>query len=105
VRTFARVTLPLSIEGVIAGLVLSFAHTVGEFGVVLMVGGNIPGITRTVSIAIYDQVQALQYREANLTALTLLAFSLTVLITVYAVRRRPWAAAAPLSRLEPGRGA
>src|SRR5262245_56046277 len=54
-RTFLRITLPLSVEGVIAGLVLSFAHTVGEFGVVLMVGGNLPGITRPVSIAIYDQ--------------------------------------------------
>ena len=53
-------TLPLSIEGVIAGIVLSFAHTVGEFGVVLMVGGSLPGITRTVSIAVYDHVQALQ---------------------------------------------
>jgi molybdate transport system permease protein len=92
-RTFLRVTLPLSLEGVIAGLVLSFAHTVGEFGVVLMVGGNLPGITRTVSIAIYDQVQALQYREANVTALALLAFSLIVLVTVYGVRRKPWAAA------------
>jgi molybdate transport system permease protein len=92
-RTFFRVTLPLSIEGVIAGLVLSFAHTVGEFGVVLMVGGNLPGITRTVSIAIYDRVQALQYREANLTALALLTFSFVALIAVYGLRRKPWAAA------------
>ena len=92
-RTFLRITLPLSVEGVIAGLVLSFAHTVGEFGVVLMVGGNLPGITRTVSIAIYDQVQALQYREANLTALVLLAFSFAVLLAVYGLRRRPLAAA------------
>ena len=91
-RTFIRVTLPLSIEGVIAGVVLSFAHTVGEFGVVLMVGGNLPGVTRTVSIAIYDQVQALQYREANLTALVLLTFSFVVLIAVYGIRRKPWAA-------------
>jgi molybdate transport system permease protein len=92
-RTFFRVTLPLSIEGVIAGLVLSFAHTVGEFGVVLMVGGNLPGITRTVSIAIYDRVQALQYREANLTALVLLAFSFVALMAVYGLRRKPWSAA------------
>jgi len=92
-RTFARVTLPLSIEGIIAGLVLSFAHTIGEFGVVLMVGGNLPGITRTVSIAIYDHVQALQYREAHATALLLLAFSFVVLLAVYGLRRRPWAAA------------
>jgi molybdate transport system permease protein len=92
-RTFRRVTLPLSIEGVMAGVVLSFAHTVGEFGVVLMVGGNLPGVTRTVSIAIYDQVQALQYEQANQTALLLLAFSLLVLSAVYGLRRRPWAAA------------
>jgi len=89
-RTFVRVTLPLSVEGLIAGTVLSFAHTVGEFGVVLMVGGNLPGITRTVSISIYDRVQALQYAEANSTALALLAFSLTVLILIYGFRRKPW---------------
>jgi len=92
-RTFIRVTLPLSIEGIIAGLVLSFAHTVGEFGVVLMVGGNLPGITRTVSISIYDHVQALEYGRANQNALVLLAFSLLVLTAVYGLRRRPWAAA------------
>ena len=92
-RTFLRVTLPLSIEGVIAGVVLSFAHTVGEFGVVLMVGGSIPGVTRTVSIAVYDHVQSLQYGAANQTALVMLAFSMAVLLVVYALRRRPWAAA------------
>jgi molybdate transport system permease protein len=92
-RTFVRVTLPLSVEGVIVGLVLSFAHTVGEFGVVLMVGGNLPGITRTVSMSIYDDVQALRYQEANQTALVLLGFSLLVLVAVYGLRRRPWAAA------------
>ena len=74
-------------------MVLSFAHTVGEFGVVLMVGGNLPGVTRTVSISIYDQVQTLQYREANRTALFLLAFSFAVLLVVYGLRRRPLAAA------------
>ena len=74
-------------------LVLSFAHTVGEFGVVLMVGGNLPGITRTVSISIYDHVQALEYQQANQTALVLLAFSMLVLMAVYGLRRRPWAAA------------
>ena len=91
-RTFLRIVLPLSIEGVMAGTVLSFAHTVGEFGVVLMVGGNLPGVTRTVSIAVYDQVQALQYAEANRTALALLAFSFATLVAVYGLRRRPWAA-------------
>jgi molybdate transport system permease protein len=90
-RTFLRVTLPLSIHGVVAGAVLSFAHTVGEFGVVLMVGGNLPGVTRTVSIAIYDDVQALRYEQANGTALALLAFSFLVLLAVYGVRRRSWA--------------
>ena len=62
-RTFVRITLPLSIEGILAGVVLSFAHTLGEFGVVLMVGGNLPGVTRTISISIYDQVQALSVRR------------------------------------------
>jgi molybdate transport system permease protein len=90
-RTFFRVTLPLSVEGVLAGVVLSFAHTVGEFGLVLMIGGALPGVTRTVSIAIYDDVQALRYAEANQTALVLLAFSLTVLLCVYGLRRKPWA--------------
>jgi molybdate transport system permease protein len=92
-RTFLRITLPLSIEGVVAGMVLSFAHTVGEFGVVLMVGGNLPGVTRTVSIAIYDQVQAFRYQDANQTALVLLVFSFVVLAAVYGLRRRPWAVA------------
>jgi molybdate transport system permease protein len=89
-RTFVRVTLPLSIEGILAGVILSFAHTIGEFGVVLMVGGNLPGVTRTISISIYDQVQALQYDAANRTALVLLAFSFLVLAAVYGLRRRPW---------------
>ena len=92
-RTFFRVVLPLSFEGVVAGLVLSFAHTVGEFGVVLMVGGNLPGVTRTISIAVYDHVQALQYREATVTALFMLVFAFAVLLIVYGLRRRPLAAA------------
>jgi molybdate transport system permease protein len=70
---------------------LSFAHTLGEFGVVLMVGGNLPGVTRTVSIAIYDQVQGFQYSAANQTALLLLGFSFAVLASVYAILRKPWA--------------
>ena len=92
-RTFFRVVLPLSVEGVIAGAVLSFAHTVGEFGVVLMVGGNLPGVTRTISISIYDHVQALEYREATITALVMLGFAFAVLLAVYGLRRRPLAAA------------
>jgi molybdate transport system permease protein len=90
-RTFIRVILPLSINGVITGAVLSFAHTMGEFGVVLMVGGNIPGVTRTVSIAIYDQVQSLDYAAANKTALLLLLFSFVVLSIVYGINRKSWA--------------
>jgi molybdate transport system permease protein len=86
--TFFRVILPLSASGVITGLVLSFAHTIGEFGVVLMVGGNIPGVTRTVSIEIYDQVQAANYDAANRTALALLLFSFVVLALIYGTNRR-----------------
>src|SRR6202051_1357853 len=71
-RTFFRVIAPLSISGLITGTALSFAHTMGEFGVVLMVGGNIPGLTRTVSLDIYDRVQVSDYVGANETALLLL---------------------------------
>ena len=90
-RTFIRVILPLSINGVITGAILTFAHTMGEFGVVLMVGGNIPGVTRTVSIAIYDQVQSLDYAAANKTALLLLLLSFVVLSIVYGINRKSWA--------------
>ena len=89
-RTFRRVVLPLSVPGVITGIVLSFAHTVGEFGVVLMIGGNIPGVTRTISIDIYDRVQAADYGAANATALVLLVFSFVVLAGVYGINRRIW---------------
>ena len=93
--TFRRVVLPISVPGIVAGLVLAFAHTVGEFGVVLMVGGNIPGVTRTVSIAIYDDVQALDYGAAGGTSLVLLLFSFAVLTVTYALRGKvasPWPA-------------
>jgi molybdate transport system permease protein len=90
-RTFRRVVLPLARGGIITGAALSFAHTLGEFGVVLMVGGNIPGVTRTVSIAIYDHVQALDYSGANQMALVLMAFSFMTLSLTYAVNRRVWA--------------
>jgi molybdate transport system permease protein len=89
-KTFFRVILPLSVPGLITGIALSFAHTMGEFGVVLMVGGNIPGVTRTVSIDIYDKVQAVNYSGANATALVLLAISFAVLSVVYALNRRVW---------------
>jgi molybdate transport system permease protein len=87
-RTFRRVILPMSVPGIITASVLSFAHTLGEFGVVLMVGGNVAGATRTVSIDIYDHVQALEYAEANRMALVLLVFSFAVLSVVYGVNRR-----------------
>lgn len=89
-RTFFRVILPLSIPGLVTAIVLSFAHTMGEFGVVLMVGGNLPGVTRTISIAIYDQVQSLEYADANRLALVLLSISFIVLSVVYAVNRKLW---------------
>ena len=89
-RTFWRMILPLSLPGVVTAVVLSFAHTLGEFGVVLMVGGNLKGVTRTVSIEIYDRVQSLEFDAANRMALLLLAISFAVLSVVYAVNRRLW---------------
>ncbi|HSI92280.1 MAG TPA: molybdate ABC transporter permease subunit [Jiangellaceae bacterium] len=86
--TLWRVVLPLSRAGLATAIVLTFAHTIGEFGVVLMVGGNIPGETRTVSIAIYDSVQAFDYAAAGRTSLILLVFSLLVLTVTYSLRRR-----------------
>jgi len=88
VRTFVRIVVPLARPGIIAGMVLSFAHTVGEFGVVLMIGGNLPGSTRTVSISIYDDVQAFDYARAGRTAALLLAFSFVVLAMTYRLQRR-----------------
>jgi molybdate transport system permease protein len=87
-RTFWRITFPLSWPGILTGMVLTFAHSVGEFGVVLMVGGNIPGVTRTLSIAIYDDVQALDYASAGQTALLLVVFSLIVLTVAQVLSRR-----------------
>ena len=85
---FTSVVVPLSAGGFLTAIVLSFAHTVGEFGVVLMVGGNIPGETRVVSIAIYEYVETLRYGEAHTLAVGLLAFSFTVLVLVYRHNRR-----------------
>ena len=87
-RTFFRVIIPLSRAGIVTGVALAFAHTMGEFGVVLMIGGNIPGVTRTVSISIYDQAQASNYAAANAMALLLLIFSFAVLMIVYGLNRR-----------------
>ncbi len=88
--TFLRVVAPLSLPGIATGAILTFAHTLGEFGVVLMVGGNIAGVTRTVSISIYDQVQALDYGAAGKTSLFLLGVSFGVLALTYSLRRRIW---------------
>jgi molybdate transport system permease protein len=90
--TFRRILVPLARPGIVAGAVLAFAHTMGEFGVVLMVGGNISRVTRTVSISIYDQVQALDYSSAASTSLFLLLFSFAALAVTYALQRHPWRA-------------
>jgi len=86
-RTFFRIAVPLAWPGLLSGVVLSFAHTLGEFGVVLMVGGNIPGVTRTVSVSIYDAVQGLDYPSAGRTAAVLLLISFVVLSVTYALQR------------------
>jgi molybdate transport system permease protein len=87
-RSFFDITLPLARPALLSATVLVFLHTVGEFGVVLMLGGNIPGSTQTLSIALFDQVQDGNYTAANHTALLLIAFAIVGLILVYA--RRPW---------------
>ncbi|MBP1685594.1 MAG: modB, partial [Deltaproteobacteria bacterium] len=86
--TFWRVIVPLARQGLLTGMVLSFAHTMGEFGVVLMVGGNLPGVTRTASISIYDDVQALNHGAAARTSLFLLVVSFMVLAVTYALQRK-----------------
>jgi molybdate transport system permease protein len=90
VETFRRVVIPLSVRGLVTGIVLSFAHTLGEFGVVLMVGGNLPGVTRTVSISIYDSVQSLDYAAASRTSLLLLILSFLILACTYSLQRSVW---------------
>jgi molybdate transport system permease protein len=89
-ETFFRVIIPQSWAGVMTGIVLSFAHTIGEFGVVLMIGGDIPGVTRTLSIDIYDQVQGLNYSSAATTSAVLLIISFAILSIVYALNRKGW---------------
>jgi len=86
-KTFSRVLVPLSVSGLVTGTALAFAHTMGEFGVVLMVGGNIPGVTRTLSINIYDQVQDLNYSGANTTAIVLVIIAFVLLSMVYSLNR------------------
>ncbi|MEW8168160.1 MAG: molybdate ABC transporter permease subunit [Candidatus Thiodiazotropha endolucinida] len=85
---FATVVIPLARSGFLTAAVLSFAHTVGEFGVVLMIGGSIPGETRVLSVAIYEQVETLEYGQAHLLAAGMLAFSFLVLMTLYLVNGR-----------------
>jgi len=91
---FIHVVLPLSRRGYLTAAILTFAHTVGEFGVVLMIGGNIPGETRVVSVVIFEAVETLDYAAAHTLSLVLLLFSFLVLIGVYAFNRR----SAPLLR-------
>jgi molybdate transport system permease protein len=88
IGTFCRVIFPISWAGILTGLVLAFAHTVGEFGVVLMLGGDRPGITRTLSVSIFDSVQALDYATAGRTSLVLVIFAFVVLSVTYALQRR-----------------
>ncbi|WP_348943731.1 molybdate ABC transporter permease subunit [Chitinibacter sp. FCG-7] len=85
--TFFSVVLPLARPGIITAAVMSFAHTVGEFGVVLMIGGNIPHETRVVSVQIYDHVEALQYTQAHALALTMLVFSFIVLLALHVLNK------------------
>ena len=84
--TFFSVVLPLAKPGFITAGVLTFAHTVGEFGVVLMIGGNIPGVTRVASVQIYDHVEAMEYAQAHRLSAVMLAFSFLVLLVLYAWR-------------------
>ena len=84
---FRSVVLPLAVSGLVTAAVMGFAHTLGEFGVVLMIGGNIPGETEVLSIAIYDRVEQLDYRAAHLYSVGLIVFSLVVLVALYASRR------------------
>jgi molybdate transport system permease protein len=88
-QRFRRIELPLAWPGVVTAAILVFAHTLGEFGVVLMIGGNIPGETRVASVQIYDYVQALEYGQAHRLAAVLLVFSFLVLLGLYTWRQRP----------------
>ena len=87
-RVFARLHAPLAWRGIAAGLTLGFAHTLGEFGVVLMIGGSIPGVTKVASIALYDEVQKLSYPQAHAFAAVLLGLSFVLLLLVTLLQRR-----------------
>ena len=88
VDVFFSVASPMAIRGYLSALVLGFAHTLGEFGVVLMVGGNIPGVTKVLSIAIYDHVEVLEYSQAHFLSAFLLIFTFLILTIVYTINRR-----------------
>ena len=88
IDAFFSIVVPLSAPGFLTAIVLSFAHTLGEFGVVLMVGGNIPGETRLISIAIFDHVESMNYAAAHALSLTLLGFAFSVLLAMYWLNRR-----------------
>lgn len=83
---FFTIAVPLAAPGFLTASILTFAHTVGEFGVVLMIGGNLPGITRVASVQIYDHVEALEYMQAHHLAAVMLIFSFLVLLTLYTLR-------------------
>jgi molybdate transport system permease protein len=87
-QVFWYVTLPIARRGIGAGIALSFAHTIGEFGVVLMLGGSIPGVTRVASIALYDEVQKLNYPAVHSTALVLLGISFVLIFAIAILQRR-----------------
>ena len=84
---FFSIILPLSKMGLLSSIVLTFAHTIGEFGVILMIGGSIPGETKTLAIAIYDHVEALEYQQAHILSAGMLVFSFAVLLSVYWLNR------------------
>jgi len=86
--TFFTIVVPMASRGYLTATVLTFAHTIGEFGVVLMVGGNIPGQTKVISIAIYEHVETINYADAHILSAILLIFSFLVLLFVYAMNRR-----------------
>lgn len=88
-QTFRRIELPLAWPGIVSGLALTFAHTLGEFGVILMIGGNMPGRTQTLALALYDRVQAFRYDEAGIMAAVLLATSFLAIAIVHMTARRP----------------
>jgi molybdate transport system permease protein len=88
IKTLLRILLPNMKPALLAGIVISFAHTIGEFGVVLMMGGSIPGVTKVASIAIYDEVESLNYAAANFYAFVLFALSFSILLMVFFLNKR-----------------